>query len=696
MNFRLVIITEKRVSILLAALFSITTLYGQVDRSKAPEPGPAREIKIGDYQSFTLANGLQVFVVENHKLPRIQFSIQLKHEPIFEGDKAGYISIAGNLIGTGTKSRTKAQLDEEVDFIGAALNTSASSVFASSLTQHTDKLLELMTDVLYNPSFEQGELDKLKTQTLSGITAGKDDPETIASNVKGILVYGKDHPYGEVATEETVKSITIEDCKQYYQTHFVPNNAYLVMVGDISLKKAKSVAEENFSSWKPGQVTNEEYPQPKAPEKTFVALVDRPASVQSIINVTYPLELKIGSPDVIKTRVLNQILGGNFSARLNQNLREKHAYTYGAGSSLSSDNLIGQFTASASVRNEVTDSAVYQIMVELNKIVNDPVKDSELKAAKASIAGSFGRSLERPQTIAGFAVNTARYNLPKDYYSSYLKRLDAVSVAEVQSVAQKYIHPDHAYIEVVGKGSEVAKGLKQFGEVKYYDINGKNYQPTTAKPLPEGLTAQKVIDRYLAAIGGASSAGKVKSVKIVYKANAMGTELTMVVTKKSPAKSALEINANGMTFQKVVSNGKEVSMTAMGQKTPVDSETREKTLFESAIFPEMNLQNVEVKLLSIENIDGKEAFAVAYKLQSGGKSTFYYDTESGLKVQQTETVPGPQGDMIATTKYQDYKEVEGIKFPQKIIQTQGPMTFSFELVDLKVNPKVEDSLFSLN
>ncbi|HCM77738.1 MAG TPA: peptidase M16, partial [Cytophagales bacterium] len=231
----------RKIATICFVLGLLSSALAQVDRSKAPSPAPAREIKIGVYQSFMLKNGLQVFVVENHKLPRLQFSIQLKHDPIFEGNKAGYVSIAGNLIGTGTTTRTKAQLDEEVDFIGASLSTGAYSLYASSLSKHTDKLLELMTDVLYNPSFEQSELDKLKTQTISGITAGKDDPNTIASNVRGVLVYGKDHPYGEIATEESVKSISVEDCQQYFKTYFKPNNAYLVMVGDITLKRAKKI-----------------------------------------------------------------------------------------------------------------------------------------------------------------------------------------------------------------------------------------------------------------------------------------------------------------------------------------------------------------------------------------------------------------------------------------------------------------------
>lgn len=658
-------------------------------------PAPAREIKIGAYQSFTLKNGLQVFVVENHKLPRLQISIQLKHDPVYEGEKAGYVSIAGNLIGTGTTNRSKTELDEEVDFIGASLNTSAYSIYASSLSKHTDKLLDLMTDVLYNHSFEQSELDKLKTQTLSGITAGKDDPEEIAANVRGFLVYGKNHPYGEVATEKSVESISIDDCKKYYQTYFKPNNAYLVMVGDITLKNARKLAENNFSQWKGGEVINLTYEVPLPPAKTFVALVDRLTAVQSIIYVTYPVNLKTGSEEVLKARVMNQILGGSFSARLNQNLREKHGYTYGSNSQLNSDEWVGRFTASASVRNEVTDSAIYEIMHELKRITNEPVSSTELMAAKASIAGSFGRSLERPQTIASFAVNTAKYNLPKDYYATYLKRLETVSIEEVQGIAQKYIKPEQAYIEVVGKGSEIAESLKPFGEVKYFDINGNEYKPEPIKTLPVGLTAQKVIDNYILAIGGIKSASTLRSIRTVYKTAAMGAELTMTMIKALPNKSALEIMANGTSFQKIVSNGKEVSIVSMGQPTPIDMEKKAKILFESAPFPELNLSGVTPKLVGIEKIKGRETYAVEFTLASGSKFTCNYEIESGLKLQKADNIETAEGTIMAITSYDDYKEVSGLKFPQKIGQQQGPMIFSFELVDLQLNPTLNDSIFKV-
>jgi len=682
----------------LAILFTLLsiTLEAQVDRTKAPQPLPARAIKIGEYQSFNLTNGLQVFVVENHKLPRVQFILELKNDPLLEGDKAGYVSLAGDLLGTGTKTKTKAQLDEEIDFMGASLNTSSAGIFASSLTKHTARLLELMTDVLYNPSFNQDELDKLKTQTLSGITAGKDNPNAIAANVRGALVYGKNHPYGEVATENSVKSITLEDCKNYFNTYFKPGNAYLVIVGDVDLKNAKILAEKYFTKWAPGEVKTQTFAKPIEPSMTFVALVDRPTSVQSVINVSYPVELKVGSLDAIKARVTNQILGGGSSARLHQNLREKHGYTYGSNSQLSADHLIGSFNASASVRNEVTDSSIFELMNELKRISSEPVKEKELSDAKASISGAFGRSLESPQTIANFAVNTAKYNLPKDYYNNYLKSIEAVTIADVQATAKKFIKPDNAYILVVGKGADVADKLKRFGEVRYYDIEGNNYIPSKATQLPAGLTAEKVIANYIESIGGAKKLMDVKSIKTSYKANAMGMEVSMIVSKKTGNKSALEISGNGMTFQKVVCNGKDVSIAAMGQKPPVDANMKEKTIYESAIIPELSLGNAKTTLIGIESVEGVEAYAVELTLPSGTKSMIYFDTKTGLKIQELESIESPQGNVTSTTKYLDYKEVNGIKIPHTLSQNQGPMSFKFELIKAEINPVIEDAFFKVD
>lgn len=682
---------------LIACVLSSAAI-AQVDRTKAPLPGPAPEIKIGEPYFFELKNGLKVYVVENHKLPRVAFSLSLDREPILEGDNVGYVSMTGQLLRNGTSNRTKAQLDKEIDFIGASLSTSSSGVFASSLTKHKGKLLELMTDVLYNPAFPQEELDKLKKQTLSGLAQAKENPNSIAGNVRSTLVYGKEHPYGELTTEETVEKITIDDCKAYYEQYFRPNIGYLAIVGDITTKEAKKLVKKYFNNWESAEVKKDQYDIPKAPAKTYVALVDRPSSVQSVIRISYPVQLKIGSPEVVKARVMNQILGAGFSSRLMQNLREDKAFTYGASSSISSDRLVGRFTASSSVRNNVTDSAVYEFMYELQRIVTEEVTDAELKAAKAAIMGSFGRSLESPQTVASFAINTAIYNLPADYYSSYLKRLDAVSIADVKQMAEKYIRPENANIVVVGKGREIASGLGKFGEVKYFDVYGVEYEPSPEALLPEGLTVDKVIANYVEALGGKESIAKVENTSATYKASMMGREMEVKQLKTKGFKAKMSINMSGMVFMETVTDGKDAKASQMGQPAPLDDKTKEEQILANGLFAELMLVDLgaELKLTGMEKVAGSDAYTIEVTLPKGSTYTLYFDATTGLKTRYAKVMETPQGNFTQTVDFSDYKEVDGVKFPHILTQKMGTQNIKMEATAFEVNAPIPTDAFKVN
>lgn len=686
----------KRLYIIILLTGFCFSAFAQLDRTKVPTPGPAPEIKIGIPEKFELKNGLKVIVVENHKLPRIAFNLVLNFEAIKEDDKAGYASMAGDLLRTGTTTKTKSQIDEEIDFIGATLNTSASGIYAASLKKHQSTLLDLMTDVLYNPSFPEGELEKLKKQTISGLAAQKDHPGAIASNVQSVILYGKDHPYGELTTEETVNNITMEDCKSYYNEYFTPAIAYLAIVGDINLKDAKKLVKKYFKNWERKPINLPTFTAPSQPEKTKVALVDRSNSVQSEIRVTYPINLKKGDPDVVKANLMNTILGSGFSSRLMQNIREKHAYTYSAGSSLSSNMIVGRFNAQTSVRNEVTDSAIYQIFYELKRIIDEKATAKELASAKAYITGSFARSMESPQTIANFALNVERYNLPEDYYTNYLKRLDAVTLDDIQAMAKKYIKPDNAHVVVVGKGSEIASKLTQFGEVTYYDIYGNSYIPEKAE-MPAGLTADKVLDNYLSAIGGEEKVRALKDVKMKMKAEMQGKELEITTIKKNPDMHRMQMSMGGMTAMSLVFNGTDASIQQMGQVVPVDDNQKKDMAFQAAIITEIAIKDMGLatELIGIESIDGTNTYAVEVTQPSGSKVTYFYAIETGLKLRESETVPGPQGDMIMNKDLADYKEVDGVQFPHAVVLPMGAMKMNATAESIEVNTGIEDSEFAI-
>lgn len=668
--------------------------FAQVDRSKLPEAGPAPEINIAEYESFTLDNGLKVFVVKNDKTPRIAFNLVLDRDPIMEGDKNGYVSIAGDLLRSGTTNRTKDQLDEEVDFLGASLSTGSSSIYASGLRRHADKIMDLFADVLLNPSFPEDEFEKLKKQTLSALEASKNDPGAIAGNVENALLYGKDHPYGELTTEETVNAITLQDTKAYYNTYFHPNIAYLAIVGDISKKDAKKLVKKYLDKWEKADVPEHKYDDPSAPEGMQIALVDRSSAVQSVIRVANTVELEPGNPDVITTRVMNQILGGGGTARLFVNLRETHGYTYGAYSALSSDPLVGQFRAAASVRNEVTDSAVTEFIYELEKMKNEQVTDEELELAIASITGSFARSLENPQTIANFAINTELYDLPEDYYADYLKNLADVSANDVSEVAKKYVHPENGYILVVGNGADVADKLSQFGEVNYYTIYGEKYTPETNE-LPEGLTAEDVITSYIEAVGGKDAIQKLDNVSMDMTFNAMGMALDMDIIKSKDGKYYEVIMMQGNPITKKVVNGDNVVMYQQGQNIPLSDKDREEVIIDGLIIPESHYSDMEVttELAGAHTVEGKKAYAIKVTYPQGGETTMYFDANTGLKLKSEKVLESPQGETMSTVLFNDYKEVDGIMFPHELNISAGPQNFKATVNEIKTNSDIDESVF---
>lgn len=670
----------------------------QAWRKMAPSPAAAREIQLRNYTSFDLANGLKVIVVENHKLPRVSYQLSLNNDALVEGDKAGYTSFAGDLLSKGTKSRSKAQIDEAIDYIGADINTSASGIYASSLKKHSDKLLDVMTDVLYNPTFPKDEFEKIRKRTASNLASSKTNPEAIAGNIRSITNFGLKHPYGEVQTDETIKNITLDDCKNYYNTYFKPNNAYLVIVGDIKPDDAKMQAEKYFGKWEKGNVPTFKYDAPQSPSGAQVRFGNKDGAVQSVINISYPVDMKPGNADAIKANIMNSILGGGiFSGRLMQNLREKKAYTYGARSNIATDKLMGYFNATASVRNEVTDSSLTEFIYEMNRIVKEPVSEADLKLAKSSTAGNFGRSLESPQTIANFALNTFRYNLPKDYYNNYLKNVDAVTVADIQMMAQKYIRPENCNIVVVGNKDNVADKLKKFdadGQLDFYDAFGKKLEDAKVE-LTADITPASIIENYIEAIGGMS---KLKSVTTMYsemKADMGGRSVTFETYKMAPSKYASKMQMNGMVMQEQKYDGTKGSTSMMGNKKVVSEGKEFEDIKKMAVmFDQLNYSQAgyKLELKGVENVEGSNCYKIIVTDPKGEVSTEYYDVKSGLLNRSVQA----NDKSTMTMDFKNYKSVDGIMMPYTVaISGVMPITLVMEATNMTVNKELPAGIFKV-
>jgi predicted Zn-dependent peptidase len=672
-------------------------------RSSAPEAGEARKIEMGEYNVFTMDNGMKVIVVENHKLPRVSYSVSLNSDPIVEGDKAGYISAAGDLMGRGTKSRTKAEIDKSIDQIGASLSTFSTGMFGSSLTKHQHTMLEIYADVLLNPSFPKEEFDKIKTQTLSGLQSSKDDPNTIASNVAGIVNYGVGHPYAEVVTEETVNNIDLASCKKYYSDHFRPNNAYLTIVGDITLAEAKANANKYFGAWKKGKVPTASYDLPARPKKTSVAFAHKEGAVQSVINVTYPVYIAPGSDDELRSSLMNAILGGGvFLGRLMQNLREDKAYTYGARSSISSDKLVGRFNASASVRNEVTDSSIVEFIYEMDRMVNEPVSKEDLQLAKNSMAGSFARSLESPQSLARYARNIVRYNLPEDHYTTYLERLDAITVGQVQETARKYVTADNANIVVVGNQDEIADKLVRFdgdGVIDFYDAFGNKIEVDNSV-IPDGITAESIISKFIERSGGKKKLEGLKSLETHYTMNAMGMNLNVDTYKMAPNKVQMKITTGGQVFQEQTFDGVKGYRGGMGSGGVITEGAGFDELKKMAImFEHLNYLKGDYKLelKGLDKVNGESCYKIAITDPSGQKSTEYYGAQSGYLL-RTLAVNAVEGSNPVTmvTDFSDYQQVGGISQPGTVsVSGVGPAPMKMVLKEFKVNEAIDASIFEI-
>jgi zinc protease len=666
-------------------------------RSAAPAPGTPPKIQIGKAVTFKLDNGLTVIVVENHKLPTVSFQIFVDSDPVMENEAIGYVSMMGELLNKGTKTLSKAQIDEQIDFIGASLSTSMNGVSGSCLSKHSDKLLGIMSDVLLNPTFPAEELDKAKRRQESNLAQAKDDANSIASNVGSILRYGKDHPYGEIMTEETLAKINLEQIQQHYNTYFRPNISYFVVVGDITKAKAEQYAKQYFGKWQRADVPKHKYAVPQPPAKTQVDFVHKPGAVQSVINITYPVELLPGTVDAIQGRLTNAVFGGYFNSRINANLREGHGWTYGARSSLNPDKLVGSFNATASVRNAVTDSSIIEFFKEMVRMRSEKVPESELQVVKNVLTGQFSQSLEQPGTVASFALSTARYGFPADYYEKYLEVLQSVTPDDVMVAAKKYITPDNAHILVVGNKEEVAESLKPFSmtaRVNFYDVYGNPVQDSKMT-IPPGMTAEKVIEDYINAIGGQAKLAAIKDLQINSTMNMGGMSL-LVSSAQKDGKISTKVSMNGQVVDSRTYDGTKGTGAGMNGARDLEGEELNDLKEQAAFCKEANYISGGYKLTlkGLEDIGGNPAYIIEAERPDGKKTTEYYDVKSSLKVREVSTVEGPDGPATMSNDFSDYKETGGVLFPNTVtLSGIFPVPVKAVVTELKVNAGIDDSVF---
>ena len=675
---------------LLVVIFALAP--AQLDRSKVPGPGPAPAVAFPDYDLTKTTNGIRVIVVRNTELPTVSIRMLIDRKPILEQETAGAVEIAGQLLRSGTATRTKDQLDEEVDLIGGNVGSNGTTIYASGLSKYTDKLFELLSDVALHPSFPQDELDKIVTQTKSGLQFRKTEPNMIVEVVRKKILFGAQHPYGEVETEETVGKITRVKCMEIYNTYFKPNAAIIAVVGDVDKSDVLKLVKKYFGAWKEGPIPSPKFDNPQPLDKTRIAFVDRASSVQSVIRVSEIMNLQRTSPEVLPVEVMNTVLGGGIF-RLFVNLREKHAYTYGAYSSAGPDELIGNFTVFTSTKNAVTDSAITEVFNELNRIRSEKVEAKELQMAKNYLSGSFVRGLEDPSTIADDAINIERYNLPKDYYKTYLKRLDAMTADDVQRAAQEYITPDKMLVTVVGSGKDVKATLAKFGPIDVYDEDGNKVVEKPAAAVT--ITPDEIFTKFIAKTVGIQKQKAMKDKTMEMSGKIQNMDMKVKVVQKSPNKLYAETEAVGMFKQVQGFDGASGWSVSPQGTTDLSGEQldamKEEAIFD--IYSQYKSAGLTATVNGVKNLKGKDYYEVSFSSAAGSPMVQYFGVEDFLMFREVKTMKTPNGSMEQTSDFYDYKDFGGYLMPSRMQQSVMGQSFDFKIDSFKVNTGVKDELF---
>ena len=553
-----------------------------------------------------------------------------------------------------------------------------------------------MSDVLLHPSYPEAEIEKSRKKILSGLVSQKTDPNSISSKIGNMVKYGKNHPYGEMMTEETVNAYKRDDLVNYYNTYFKPNVSYLIIVGDISAEDAKAQAQKYFGSWGQGVVPKMKFRTPKAPAGNEIVFVPMPGAVQSVIDITYALDLVPATNEALYASVLNNILGGSgFQTRLMQNLREDKAYTYGAYSEISPDDYTGNFSAGASVRNAVTDSSITQLLLEMRRLTTEKVDENTLQIVKNIMTGQFARSLERPQTVARFAKNIEKYGLPKNFYETYLERLNAVTADNILQIAQRLLLPQNAYITVVGN-KDILPTLLPFdkdGKPMIYNPDGSVF--VDMKPVPAGVTSSTVLQAYIKACGGEEKLSKIKTMSQKGTLDAGMAKLEMNVDMAAAQSIKMVLSMNGAPFMTQIFHDNKLTISQMGQKMEGDENDILQAKIQCDPLAELHLEQYGLKLhlKGIENLNGKDAYAMEVTSPNGDVSTDYYEVSSGLKLKTISIKKEGDKSMTSETQILEYMEVDGMKFPKKIKQSGGGQDATIITDTITINPKFKKNHF---
>lgn len=695
----------KKIIIIFICFLAVQTGFTQtqVDRSKPPASGPAPKISIKDPVIFNLPNGLTVLVVEDHKLPKVRASLNIDWGLVYEGKKAGVMSMMGQMMAEGTTTLDKAEFDKATDMIGADVSLSPTGGYAAALTRYFDKAFSLMGDALKNPSFPQESFEKLKSQTITGLKTQEKSAAAIASRVSNALHFGKNTAQGEFMTEETVSALTLDDIKEAHKNYITPSRAYLTFVGDITPEQAKALTNKVFGNWtgkklelpKPGNVAN--------PNKTEIDFVDLPTAVQGELSMGNLVNNPMNGTDYFPLLLANQILGGGADSKLFMNLREKHGFTYGAYSSVGSGRFQSMFKASAAVRTEKVDSAVNEMVKEIINMRDGNISKEELEIAKAKYNGSFALRMEDPSITATYATNILINNLPKDFYRNYLQKINAVTIDDIKRVSKNYFNETNSRIVIVGNGKKIIPNLARLGyPIKKYDKyaepvveDTKDVNANESQKSTDAVSGFSIVEDYLKAVGGKAEVEKVNSMKATIGMEMMGRTFTGTYMRLNPVKTLTEIKMGDITIMKQMFNGTNGYSMQGPSKNDLNENEKKEQLDEKGVVPQLfyNTAAYKTEYLGKGKSNGEETYRLKVVMPSGRTSIQQYSIKSGLLLEEETTTFAGEAEMPITISYKNYQKVGNILTPTEITRFVADQEFTIVFSDIKLNEGVSESDF---
>ena len=697
--------------IVLSMLVLSSSLIGQIDRSM-PEAGPAPEIEFKEPYTTKLSNNLTLMVVVNDKLPTASATLIIDNPPILEGDKSGVKDLVTSNMGKGNKFQSKDEFIEEKDFMGSFISYNSSGGSISSLSRYFERTMTMFAQGALYPIFSDEEFEKEKTKLTEALKIDEKNAASIARRVENIVAYKKDHPRSEYTTEASVSNINITDIDNFYKSYFKPNNAYLVVIGDVNLEGTIALSKKLFEDWKYsneldkmfGEGSINDFEEPEVSDKTTIHIVDVPNATNVEISFQNIIDRKTSDSDYFSGTVANRVLGAGPESRLFSVIREEKGFAYGAYSGLpTSSKTKTKFVARTTVRTEVADSAIVEMHNQLRIMRDNPITDEELSNVKSGYFGEFAMSIENPITIANQALSIRSENLPEDFYKTFLSNLNTVSKDDVMQSSKKFFLIDNAQIVVTGKINDILDNLESIYldenkiDVIYYDAFGEVIEKPDYS-VDASVSVENIINKYIDLIGGKDKLEKIESIEIKGKANlnmqGQSFVLEFYSLKNNQNQSLATVTAGGMVVQRSVFNKYQGYNEVNGQRIPLADAELEQAIINSALFSELNYDFSTIELVGTAVVDDQKA----YEIKITDNKTEYYSIESGLKIKEVEIQEIEGNQLSIETTIKEYEEVEGILVPNEINQVTptlpipGGITIKFN--NIKLNVKTSDSDFN--